>query len=65
MKLYIVIVFTKLSNFDEQEDPFYVVDLSDIERKLQGWKNKLPRVEPFYGDYINVYFHSLCLFDHS
>jgi len=33
----------------EREEPFYVVDLSDIVRKHKMWKLTLPRVEPFYA----------------
>jgi len=31
------------------EDPFYVVDLGNIKRKLLQWQELLPRVEPFYA----------------
>jgi len=33
----------------DQEEPFYVVDLSDVVRKHKLWKLALPRVEPFYA----------------
>lgn len=32
-----------------QEEAFYVLDIGDIVQKHQIWKQKLPRVEPFYG----------------
>jgi ornithine decarboxylase len=32
-----------------QEDAFYVVNLGDIVKKYQIWREKLPRVEPFYA----------------
>ncbi|PSN36694.1 Ornithine decarboxylase [Blattella germanica] len=32
-----------------QEEPFYVCDVGDIVRKHKEWKQKLPRVEPFYA----------------
>jgi len=31
------------------EEPFYIVDLDDIVKKLNTWKINLPRVEPFYA----------------
>lgn len=31
------------------DEPFYVVDLGDICRKVKLWKLKLPRVTPFYA----------------
>jgi ornithine decarboxylase len=30
-------------------DPFFVVDLSAVLRKLQEWRELLPRVKPFYA----------------
>jgi hypothetical protein len=39
----------QLSNTQEKEDPFYIVDLSDVVRKFRLWRSKLSRVEPFYG----------------
>lgn len=32
-----------------QEEAFYVLDIGDIVQKHQIWKEKLPRVEPYYG----------------
>lgn len=32
-----------------QEEAFYVLDVGDIVQKHQIWKEKLPRVEPYYG----------------
>lgn len=32
-----------------QEEAFYVLDIGDIVQKHQIWKEKLPRVDPFYG----------------
>lgn len=31
------------------DEPFYVVDLGDICRKVKLWRLKLPRVQPFYA----------------
>ena len=31
------------------DEPFYIVDLGDICRKVKLWRLKLPRVEPFYA----------------
>lgn len=33
-----------------QEEAFYVLDIGDIVRKHQIWKEKLPRVQPYYGN---------------
>lgn len=32
-----------------QEEAFYVLDIGDIVQKHQIWKEKLPRVEPYYA----------------
>ncbi|XP_043685376.1 ornithine decarboxylase-like [Vespula pensylvanica] len=32
-----------------QEEAFYVLDIGDIVRKHQIWKEKLPRVDPYYA----------------
>lgn len=32
-----------------QDEAFYVLDIGDIVQKHQIWKEKLPRVEPYYG----------------
>ena len=34
-----------------QEEAFYVLDVGDIVHKHQIWKEKLPRVHPFYGNF--------------
>lgn len=31
------------------EDPFYVVDISDIVRKYKQWEEKMPRIDPYYA----------------
>ena len=33
-----------------KEDAFYVVNLGDVVNKHRLWREKLPRVEPFYGN---------------
>lgn len=33
-----------------QEDPFYVCDLGDIVKKYFYWREKMPRVVPYYGE---------------
>ncbi|XP_023234827.1 ornithine decarboxylase-like isoform X2 [Centruroides sculpturatus] len=37
----------------DREDPFFVVDLTDIERKYKLWKLKMPRITPFYATKCN------------
>lgn len=32
-----------------QEEAFYVLDIGDIVQKHQIWKEKLPRVDPYYA----------------
>ncbi|OQV13176.1 Ornithine decarboxylase [Hypsibius exemplaris] len=39
----------KLSDEQGKEDAFYVVNLGDVVQKLHLWRDKLPRVEPFYA----------------
>lgn len=36
---------------DEDDEPFFICDISDIIRKHQIWKHRMPRVLPFYGDF--------------
>jgi len=38
-----------LVNSGVQEEAFYVLDVDDIVRKHNEWKQKMPRVKPFYG----------------
>uniref|UniRef100_A0A646QEW9 ornithine decarboxylase n=1 Tax=Hemiscolopendra marginata TaxID=943146 RepID=A0A646QEW9_9MYRI len=42
-------IIREIASRPEQEEPFYVVDLSDLVWKHKQWKLKLPRVEPFYA----------------
>ena len=42
-------VLEDIANSGLQEEAFYVLDIGDIVHKHQIWKEKLPRVEPFYG----------------
>lgn len=36
----------------DTDDAFYIVDLADVLLKHQKWVSLLPRVEPFYGWYL-------------
>ncbi|KAJ5067723.1 ornithine decarboxylase 1-related [Anaeramoeba ignava] len=42
-----------------QEDPFIVIDLSEIKRRHQEWKEHLPRVKPFYAMKCNPNYEIL------
>ncbi|XP_011502965.1 PREDICTED: ornithine decarboxylase 1-like [Ceratosolen solmsi marchali] len=42
-------VIKDIANSGLQEEAFYVLDVGDIVHKHQIWKEKLPRVEPFYA----------------
>ncbi|EKX33132.1 hypothetical protein GUITHDRAFT_81731 [Guillardia theta CCMP2712] len=33
----------------EDQDPFYIIDLSMVLKKLNDWKSFMPRVQPFYA----------------
>lgn len=44
-------VIRDISRSEAQEDAFYVCDLGNIVQKYKIWKNTLPRVQPFYGEY--------------
>lgn len=46
-----------------QEEAFYVLDIGDIVRKHQIWKEKMPRVSPYYGKIIITYFELYSIFD--
>jgi len=39
----------------EKQDAFYIGDMSEIARKHSIWKRLLPRVQPFYGNYIYLW----------
>ncbi|OXU29989.1 hypothetical protein TSAR_001106 [Trichomalopsis sarcophagae] len=42
-------VIKDIANSGLQEEAFYVLDVGDIVQKHQIWKEKLPRVDPFYA----------------
>ncbi|OQR69406.1 ornithine decarboxylase 2-like [Tropilaelaps mercedesae] len=42
-------VFTGLLTDRSLDEPFYIVDLGDICRKVKLWRLKMPRVTPFYA----------------
>lgn len=42
-------VIRGLANSGVQEEAFYVLDVDDIVRKHNEWKQKMPRGKPFYG----------------
>ena len=31
------------------DDPFYILNLEDVKRKFEIWREKIPRVVPFYA----------------
>lgn len=39
-----------------QEEAFYVLDIGDVVRKHQIWKEKMPRVSPYYGKILIKYY---------
>lgn len=45
----VMTVIEEIANSGVQEEAFYVLDIGDIVKKHQIWKEKLPRVEPFYA----------------
>ncbi|XP_015113581.1 ornithine decarboxylase [Diachasma alloeum] len=42
-------VITEIAESGLQEEAFYVLDIGDIVKKHQIWKEKMPRVEPYYA----------------
>ncbi|EKX36633.1 hypothetical protein GUITHDRAFT_78760 [Guillardia theta CCMP2712] len=38
-----------ISAESEEQDPFYIVDLTTVLTKLDDWKTLMPRVKPFYA----------------
>lgn len=36
-------------SLEDQEDAFFVADISVVRRQLRRWRDKLPRIEPFYA----------------
>lgn len=47
------VVRQKSFSNEVDEEPFYVCNISDIIRKHRLWKQRMPRVLPFYGE-LNV-----------
>ena len=44
----------------DEDDPFFVVDVNDVMRKYEKWKLELPRVHPYYGNcFMGTNDHSL------
>ena len=41
-----------LVHFQAREDAFFLADLGDIVKKYEKWTELLPRVEPFYGEWL-------------
>lgn len=41
---------------DGQEDGFFICDVSDIVAKYHKWVSVMPRVKPFYGEFLNNYY---------
>eukprot|EP00960_Hanusia_phi_P013216 385368-Hanusia_phi.AAC.1 len=59
-----------ISAESEEQDPFYIVDLTTVLTKLDDWKTLMPRVKPFYAmkcnnDTLicNMLCHAGCGFD--
>lgn len=44
----------KVASERSMRNPFFLIDLADIERKHLQWKTLLPRVEPFYAIKCNT-----------
>ncbi|KAM7305540.1 ornithine decarboxylase [Ixodes scapularis] len=45
----VVDVARKIIQIQETDDPFFVCDVREVERKVTLWKQELPRVMPFYA----------------
>lgn len=39
---------------DENDEPFHICNVSDIIRKHRIWKQRMPRVQPFYGEVQSI-----------
>ena len=52
--IIVIIIIVVVVLFQETDDAFYVVELADILLKHKKWVSLLPRVEPFYGRYLNA-----------
>ena len=48
-------VIRDIAHSGVQEEAFYVLDMGDIVRKHKEWKLKLPRVQPFYGNFTHIF----------
>jgi hypothetical protein len=44
----------KLALNEQEEDAFYIADLGEILRQYRRWMELLPRIEPFYGNLMNL-----------
>ena len=45
----VMTVIRDIATSGVQEEAFYVLDIGDIVQKHQIWKEKLPRVDPYYA----------------
>ena len=52
--IIVIIIIVVVVLFQETDDAFYIVELADILLKHKKWVSLLPRVEPFYGRYLNA-----------
>lgn len=55
----VMTVIRDIGDSGVQEEAFYVLDVGDIVRKHQIWKEKLPRVDPHYGTYYESILRNL------
>jgi len=55
----VMTIVKAIATSDVQEEAFYVLDIGDIVQKHKIWKEKLPRVHPYYGNLtyiIDIYY---------
>lgn len=48
-------VLSEIAQSGLQDDAFFVCDLGDIVNKYREWRHVMPRVEPHYGKYTDIF----------
>lgn len=47
-------IIKDIIKIEKPEDPFYVADIGDVIKRHQEWINKMPKVIPHYGTFIDL-----------
>lgn len=51
------IIREKSISGDEDDDPVYICNISDVIKKYSTWTKSMPRVRPFFGEFHLDWIH--------